>query len=283
MAVLSDSPSLHLCIAPVHSRHRLRFLKVLATTAMIGLGIAGPALGSDGEEPMPPMPVLPDAVAPATPTPAPSLESSPLPLPELPPAPAIQETASEETGQETPHVVTATQSEAGSVNVSVRVLSPGTDGPVTQESSQPDVVSASEEPDITPAAEPATATPPTAPDSSQPTAVNTNVGVRVLSPGDNGPVSQTSGPAGATPNDETGASPTSDEESDATTQPAANSSGEEAAVSDSNSPRYQESDSQYQSKFDLHHSNLGIGAGNSPSTATETRRRYRLKRGAKHR
>ena len=196
---------------------------------------------------MPPMPVLPDAVAPAAPPPVPQLESSPLPVPELPPATAIQETAIEGTAQETPQVVTATQSEAGSVNVSVRVLSPGTDGPVTQESSGPDVVSASDQPDIAPATVPATATPPTAPDPSQPTAVNTNVTVRVLSPGDNGPVSQTNGPAGATPSDETGASPTSGEESGATTQPPANSSGEEAAVSDINSPRYQDSDSQYQS------------------------------------
>ena len=64
------------------------------------------------------------------------------------------------------------------------------------------MVSAGEELDITPAAEPTAATPPAAPDSSQPTAVNTNVTVRVLSPGDNGPVSQTNSSAGVGPSDE---------------------------------------------------------------------------------
>ena len=221
-------------------------MKVLATTALIGLGIAGPALGSDGEEPMPPMPGLPDAVAPATPTPAPSLESSPPPLPELPPTPAIPETAIQETGQETPQVVT-TQSDAGSVNVSVRVLSPGTDGPVTQESSLPEVVSGAAKPDITPAAEPTATMPPAAPDSSQPTAVNTNVAVRVLSPGDNGPVSQTNSSVDVRPSDESVVVQPAGGESGVAERPTSNGSNEQAAVSDVNSPRYQESDSQYQS------------------------------------
>jgi hypothetical protein len=167
-------------------------------------------------------------------------------MPEIPSPPAIDETGTEGTDpQQTPEIVTATQAEAGSINVSVRVLSPGTDGPVTQDSRGTDVVSPSSEPDITAATNPATVTPSV---PSQSADVNTNVEVRVLSPGDNGAVSQTSDSAGVTPNDETVAVPPSEAESSSEAEPTSHDSGDQASVTEGDSQRYQGENSQYQSE-----------------------------------
>ena len=68
------------------------------------------------------------------------------------------------------------------------------DGPVTQESGAADVISPPAQPDIT--RDPAVAGipgPDPAQEPSQPASTNTNVAVRVSSPGDNGPVSQDNG------------------------------------------------------------------------------------------
>jgi len=195
---------------------------------------------------MPPTPVLSDNVAPTAPESGSPTEPTPLPVPELPPLPAIDEAGTEGTDpQQTPEVVTATQAEAGSINVSVRVLSPGTDGPVTQEPSDTDVVSPSAEPDITAATNPATVTPSV---PSQSADVNTNVEIRVLSPGDNGAVTQTSDSAGATPNEEAAAAPPSEAEPSSEPEPTSSDSGDQAPVTTVDSEPYQPENSQYQSE-----------------------------------
>ncbi len=223
----------------------MRFLKVLTTTAIVGLGHGGPALASDGEPSIPPTPALPEVVAP--PSPAPGSPTDPIPVPAVdpPPLPAIDETVTENVvPQETPEVVTATQAETGSINVSVRVLSPGTDGPVAQDSSGTDVVSPAPEPDITAATNSATVTPSV---PSQSAGVNTNVEIRVLSPGDNGAVTQTSDSPGVTPTHETEAMPVIEAGSSSEAEPTSTDTGDQASVAEADSQRYQDENSQYQS------------------------------------
>jgi len=242
---------------------------VLAITVAIGLGVAEPALASERAVFIPTVPVLPDTVAP-TAVPALSPEPTTVPTPEPPALPT-----SDDAGLGgTPEVVIATQTEAGSVNVSVRVLSPGSDAPVTQETSASDVVSAAAGPDITPAADPVKDTPPEDAEAATGASVNTNVSVRVLSPGDSGTVSQTNGSAGNVP---FGAVPPSSEESVAAAQLASSDSTKQAPVSEHNSPQYQTDDSQYQSEIQSSPDpwiwswelTLGCG-GNSTSVSTQT-------------
>ena len=253
----------------------MRFVKVLTTTAIVGLGLGGPALASDGEPSLPPTPGVSDAVAPPAPASGSPTDPIPVPVPELPPLPPIDETVAANTGPpETPDVVTATQTEAGSINVSVRVLSPGIDGPVAQDSSGSEVVSPPAEPDITAPANPAPSTPSV---PAQQAGVNTNVEIRVLSPGDNGAVSQTSDSAGVTPNDETVATPPSEAESVPEAEPISGAGGSQASVAPEDSERYQDENSQYQSESGsptdpwYWHWVFAIDcAGNAASSSTET-------------
>jgi hypothetical protein len=238
--------SLHSRIECARADRRLRFFKVLTTTAIVGLGLGGPALASDGEPSMPPTTVLPDAVAPPSPASGSPTDAIPVPVADPPLLPTIDETGAENVvPQEAPEVVTATQAEAGSINVSVRILSPGTDEPVTQDSSGTDVVSPSAEPDITAATNPA-AVASSVP--SQPAGVNTNVEIRVLSPGDNDAVTQTSESPGVTPIDETEGMPPNEAESSFEAEPPSSDNGDQASVADTDSQRYQGENSQYQSE-----------------------------------
>jgi len=208
---------------------------LLAATTALGLVAPKPALALPGEEPPPTTAdALVDAMS------SPSLE--------LPAAPAEELATVEDTLEDaTEQIVTTVQADAGNADVSVRVLSPGVDGPVSQETSPPPVVSDDEPPSITTASE--------LTDGSGGTmngvAGNTNVNVRVLSPGDDGPVTQTAG-SGADPRSEPSASTSQDEpdaapaadlfESDSTTTP---------LRSEDNSQRYHDDDSQYQSEEDV--------------------------------
>ena len=110
------------------------------------------------------------------------------------------ETAPPDTPPAAPEVTTSTQSDGGNVNVSVRVNSPGEEAPVVQEGPDPAVVSPPAQPDITPvagivASEPdgsgSTDSPAGSPATPTGDSTNTNVTVRVSSPGDNDPVTQT--------------------------------------------------------------------------------------------
>jgi hypothetical protein len=164
----------------------------------------------------------PDVIgAPAVPEPVPVPLPDPVPVPEPdlgaiagePPveaAPAPVQPQDEQAPKQ-PETSTEAQTEAqtdgSNVNVSVRVLSPGEDGPVTQETGSPEVVSPPAEPDITappsrdvpalgateaPAPVPAPDIAPNpAPGVSQSGSGNTNVSIRVASPGDDGAVEQT--------------------------------------------------------------------------------------------
>ena len=222
-------------------------------------------------EPVAPLPAVPEPELPPLPIPdppGPVTDPLPIPLPEPvfdpvfdpgaapepdfePPSPEAstpeaetQPGASESDEQPaTPDVTTTTQSDGGNVNVSVRVDSPGIEAPVVQEAPEPPVISLPAQPDITPAAgivPPAPATPETVtpPTPIQSDATNTNVAVRVLSPGDNDPVTQTNAvPAPA-------AAPSS-RESSSPSDTAENTSGPLA-----DSDQYQTPNSQYQSSDD---------------------------------
>jgi hypothetical protein len=180
------------CPRRVRSRRHRRAFGVLATTVALGFATAGPALASDGVVAPPDLPV--DVMPP---------DADPhLPLPLTPPSAVVvpdSTTAPESSGSvvtptpvDAPAIVATIESDAANTNVSVRVLSPGEDGAVTQESPEGTVISGPVSADITPVpdAAPVEATPAEAIADST---ANTNVSVRVLSPGDNGLVTQTTG------------------------------------------------------------------------------------------
>jgi hypothetical protein len=137
-------------------------LVVLGTSAVAALAAAGPALAD--EVPLPEPPPTVEQILPET-----------IPLPDLPP-PELAE----------PPVVVATI-DASNVDVSVRVLSPGEE-PTEAQASETAVVSGEPGPDITAASEAADAPDEATPKS--PDAINANVSVRILSPGDRGDVDQ---------------------------------------------------------------------------------------------
>jgi hypothetical protein len=152
----------------VQSRHSgYRALLVFAATLAAGLGAAGPAFATD----LPAPPPVPE-VTPVVPEPAaPPISIPAIPVPDLDIEPVV-----------------VTQVEAGNIDVSVRVLSPGEDGTVTQESAT-GVVSPDAPTDITATLESTdVANVESAPPAS---GTNTNVSIRVLSPGGRGDVTQT--------------------------------------------------------------------------------------------
>ena len=129
----------------------------------------------------------------------------PPPLRPRPPAPATQTAGQIATNDQTATAVASSkQIEPQNTNVNVRVLSPGTNGPVTQTNASTAAALAANAnltgQGITQAGEHGQQTAGQAADSSQDAAAaaestqvkpeNTNVDVRVLSPGADGPVSQ---------------------------------------------------------------------------------------------
>ncbi len=141
-----------------------------ATASAVFVGVNAPsALASDGIEPIPPVGELVPEI--------PELEADT--APESMPLPAVEE----------PPIVIATAAAENAIDVSVRVLSPGTDAPTRHDNGSDRAISPAPEPDITTDA--ATAATPAEPTSSAASGpLNTNVSVRVLSPGNNGFVSQ---------------------------------------------------------------------------------------------
>ena len=169
---------------PSVSSHRSRLARELAgrlgivVTISVGLALAlaGPGLAADELVPLVEIAPPPD-VATSAPFVAPPDSTQP---------PAHESDSSEPTATEPP-ITVSVNVDGGDVDVSVRVLSPGEDA---DESAQPPVISEPEGPDITAAPTPASdpTDTPTGDDTSEES--NTNVTVRVLSPGDNGPVGQ---------------------------------------------------------------------------------------------
>jgi hypothetical protein len=174
---------------------------------------AGPALAT--EEPLPePPPIALTEVADIAPPVIPVPE---IPIPEL---------------VEPPVVVTHVDAE--NIDVSIRVLSPGEDAPLAQEG-ETAVVSPVSEPDITSSTQ---GIEPAAPASTEPSGVNTNVSIRVLSPGDRGEVTQADDGSG-------------EEVVEAGVVPAApRADAAPASSGPSSAPQYQEDNSQYQSADD---------------------------------
>jgi hypothetical protein len=238
---------------------------VSAAAAGLAFAFVQPSLARADDAVPVPVPGLPDAfptvpAAPPTESSA-TLTSDASAAPDAPDpgsAPAVPADLGEE-------IVADVQEAAGNVDVTVRVLSPGSDGPVTQNSASPNAIPEAPQSDITASSQtettPDAAADPSAPESpanspsSSEGGGNTNVTVRVLSPGDNGPVTQTNdatddlaaaapsaaaddtAPAAATPPTE-GSTEVVAETSDSTDEP---------LLSGENATRYQEEDSQYQS------------------------------------
>jgi hypothetical protein len=215
-------------------RRRRRPL-VFVATAMVGLAFAGPAVAEDGP---PEIPTDPPAV------PEPSA---------LPAVPVLDELP-----------VVVTEIEGGNVDVSIRVLSPGADETAPEETADA-VVSPGEEPSITETIE----TPDAHAADGATGAANTNVSVRVLSPGDNKGATQTNHGdgegavrAGVDPKPSTtGSAPVSDAPADTSVD----------------SDQYQDNNSQYQSDEEtapdawnwLWVLNVDCG-GNATSTSTQS-------------
>ena len=185
---------------------------------MAALGAGAPALASD--LPAPPPPVVP------------ALEPTAIEVPALPPEIV-----------EPPVVVT--EIDAENVDVSIRVLSPGEDEGAIQEDAD-SVISPELEGDITAAAEEAAGDADDPASSTPVGAVNTNVSVRVLSPGSN------AGPSQSTDQDtEEGEGERDLAQADA--EPAAPGANPAPATTTAledaqDSEQYQEPNSQYQSE-----------------------------------
>jgi hypothetical protein len=140
-----------------------------------------PAFASDGVDPVPAPALVLDAEEP----PAADLELGTLEEQVL--EPELEE----------PPIVIDTSAVGNEIDVSVRVLSPDPDAVETSADTVADVISPAPEPDIAP--DPAPVTAPSEPASLETSGLlNTNVSVRVLSPGRSAPVSQMAAAAAAT-------------------------------------------------------------------------------------
>ncbi len=223
------------CLAWARQPRSRRLLGVLATLTALGLGTANPAFASGGGQPDPTATLVTPVVA--------------VPEPEV----TVPDGTSGEVLSavvEVPQVETSVQTDGTNTNVSVRVLSPGSDGPVHQKDSAPGVVSGPGEPDITTvsgSSDAAAAGPSEAavdlgsaeaagsPNTTATQGANTNVSVRVLSPGDDGPVAQLGAPRDdAAPSQPTQPSSTSPDITVGGSAPG------------SDSTQYQDGNSQYQ-------------------------------------
>jgi hypothetical protein len=247
-----DQPCLHVHPERRSVRRSYRSLLVVATSALAGLTATGPALAADEPPAVPPPVTVPEVADIAPPA---------IPIPETPPV-----ELSEPPLDVMPEVVTHIDPE--NIDVSIRILSPGEDGAVAQES-ETAVVSPASEADITETIDEVEPADAAGPESSG--AVNTNVSIRVLSPGDRGEVAQ-SGAGGGEEDVEAEAgspSPRTDAAS-ASTPPATDSRTAE---------RYQDNNSQYQSEDDSWNWrwNLSVDCtGNATSSSTETGRQESL-------
>jgi hypothetical protein len=176
------------CFCPEKRGGRRRtYLVLIGTIVTLGVGAnATPALASDGVEPVP----------------EPELTVSQA----IPPAPELEV---DETGVvpdlDEPPIVIDANVDGGDLDVSVRVLSPGADEAEEAVEAASGVISEALETDIT--VDPVLPdAPPAAADQIDADTLDTNVTIRVLSPGRNGSVNQQSGLA-----DDDAARPSPDE------------------------------------------------------------------------
>lgn len=234
---------------------RVRLMGALAIGVVAGFWFAQPAVAADDTEPVVPLPLPPGLLAGTTPLPDPT---------------QVQP-------EDLEPVVSVTQTEDGDLNVTVRVLSPGDDGPATQGDSLSTVISNAPAADITDdldAPDPDAATPSREPAGG----TNTNVSVRVLSPGDNGAVDQdtASVPVGAG-GEESDPSSSSSADRPLGSTPRSSSSGDDQVSPERDSAQYQEDNFQYQSSSQSSSDqwtwlwNLTLDcSGNAASTSTES-------------
>ena len=203
----------------------LAFVGVVAAGLALGAS-AAPALASDGLDPVVPPIVVPEVVA-----------------PEVPPPPLSAPAAQEDEGQPAPElgeppIVIDTRTIGDTFDVSVRILSPETAEKAAPESGVVEVIPAASESDITP--DPAPASEPAAQTGVTERPANTNVSVRILSPGKDAVLSQITdalepmrGPGG----EDASGSPTPD----------ATPRAGDSAVEGDESRQYQDDNSRYQS------------------------------------
>jgi hypothetical protein len=194
---------------------------LVGTIVAIGVGAnATPALASDGVEPVAP----------------PELSVSET----IPGAPEINalETAIEAAAEEPP-IVVDTNLEGGDIDVSVRILSPETDPDATANEAG-NAISEAFESDIT--ADPVLPdTPPAGAGPSDDDTLDTNIAIRILSPGRNGSVQQQSGDADEEPAAPKPKQPTPDDAQSATR-------GAESADGAQRASQYHADNTQYQSE-----------------------------------
>jgi hypothetical protein len=236
---------------------------VLAILTTCGLVATGPALAADDVVPIPQIPTVLDTGISG------SDESSDGSVVQ-PPVPTVASTVEQP-------VTVDVQVDGGNVDVSVRVLSPGEDGSESPESAEPPVVSDSAAPGIT---TPTDATQPEA-DAETPVGSNVNVAVRVLSPGNDGAVQQSTAAGGEQQASE--APDTSDDDAptgelDSGTTPANPPSTSDELLASTETPvQYHDEDSRYQSEQEFGSDPwhwlwyLSVDCdGNATSASTET-------------
>jgi hypothetical protein len=152
---------------------------VLASVVGLTLATAGQTFAADSVVPILQAPPLPEVTSDTTF--AAADDTVPPTVPEA--------TVPDATPAEQP-ITVSVEADAGNIDVSVRILSPGRDEDTASDAAETTVVSDSGKADIT--SDPALPEPSSdaTPDDAPSTGSNTNVTVRVLSPGDNGPVAQ---------------------------------------------------------------------------------------------
>ena len=206
---------------------------VLTTFVGLSLAMATPGLAADELVPGVEIPA-PPAVATNAPVTAPATDTTEPPtLESSPSAPTATE----------PPITVSVNADGGNIDVSVRVLSPGEDA---GDAAEPPVISGSDVPDITSA---------TVPDSDlrdDPTGdgtqgSNTNVTVRVLSPGETGPVVQSKPLEAPEPTKETTHAAAETETTVTDAEEAAPRATSDSAIPPKEGEQYQSADSRYQS------------------------------------
>jgi hypothetical protein len=212
---------------------------VCTASVVLSLALAGPAVAADE---LPISPPAPEPVLPAVFEP----ESAPDPEPAQPEAELPAPTLSDLSLEDAPATVTITQTAEGDLDVSVRVLSPGEDAQGEPAEADSSVISAASVGDIADAAT-GDSDPSTGAGELNGVPANTNVSVRVLSPGNNGEAGEGEEPTAAGGKEADGTEPAEDLE-DAT----APGDRAQEAVAGEGEPvddpaQYQEQDLQYQS------------------------------------
>ena len=219
-------------ITSVHEVITLRRVSALAIGTAFALALAAPGRASG--TPIPPapapLPIEVEAPVPDTAPPPPPV----VPVHELPALPSPDQ-PDQPVSDEPPVVVTVTDDEPGNLDVSVRVLSPEESEAESQENGDAGVISDVTDGGITPTPDVSEPSVDSEPIPPTPAGTNVNVSIRVLSPGEDGAVDQSTSSELEEPT-------TGDSSGSPDVAPGTESEGD----SDPSSEQYHDEDSQYQ-------------------------------------